>query len=271
MRIYIDHETTYRYSETTNYAVQCLRLTPRNFRGQHVVNWQVDVTPHSSVSSGVDPFGNITQHIYVSRPFEEMRVRVRGLVMTNCSDGIVAGTPEPFPPDFYLRETELTQPSDELKRMACKALIEGDGSQIGLAHTLMGLLRDRMDYRTGVTGVTTTGAKAFEAGHGVCQDHAHAFIAAARYLKLPARYVSGYLMSGIAEEASHAWAEVHIKDLGWVGFDAANRICPTEAYVRVAAGPDYMSAGPARGMRRGFGEEDMEVRVNVLQEQGAQQ
>ena len=103
-------------------------------------------------------------------------------------------------------------------------------------------------------------------GEGVCQDHTHALTAIARLRGLPARYVSGYLHStidGQAHDAAHAWAEIHVEGLGWVGFDAANRCCPDERYVRLGSGLDAADAAPIRGVALGTGSEDMDVSVRV--------
>ena len=115
----------------------------------------------------------------------------------------------------------------------------------------------------------TSAAEAFEAGQGVCQDHAHIFIAATRKLDIPARYVTGYLhVEGeSAAVANHAWAEACVASLGWVGFDPANHICPTERYVRLACGFDAASAAPITGTRRGGGAEELRVDVIVRQQQ----
>jgi transglutaminase-like putative cysteine protease len=129
-----------------------------------------------------------------------------------------------------------------------------------------------VEYETGVTDSLTKAEEALGAGHGVCQDHAHIFISACRVGGVPARYVTGYLLTdGVSdEEAHHAWAEAWVEGLGWVGFDVANNVCPTDRYVRLAAALDASYAAPIRGSRRGGGEERLEVEVRV-QEQSAQQ
>ena len=104
----------------------------------------------------------------------------------------------------------------------------------------------------------TTAAEAFALKRGVCQDLTHVFIAAARHLGVPARYVGGYFhrADGVTQQdAGHAWAEAHVPALGWVAFDPANGICATDAHVRVAVGLDYLGAAPVRGARRGGGNE----------------
>jgi transglutaminase-like putative cysteine protease len=91
-------------------------------------------------------------------------------------------------------------------------------------------------------------------------------VTVARHLGIPARYVTGYLVTGVgaSSSAAHAWAEFLVPDLGWVGFDAANGQCPTEHYVRVASGLDAASVAPVRGTRRGgSGPEHMRVEVRV--------
>jgi transglutaminase-like putative cysteine protease len=102
---------------------------------------------------------------------------------------------------------------------------------------------------------------------GVCQDLTHVFLAAARLMEIPARYVSGYLApasgSGVDQEASHAWAEAHVPRLGWVSFDPTNGICASENYVRVAIGLDYLDAAPFRGTFSGPVDERLTVRVRV--------
>ena len=129
-----------------------------------------------------------------------------------------------------------------------------------------------MVYATGTTGVRTTAEQALEAATGVCQDHSHIFIAAARMTGIPARYVSGYLMMNdrIDQEATHAWAEAHVDGLGWVGFDVSNGISPDTRYVRVATGRDYRDAAPITGISYGAATEDLNVVVAVEQQQQQQ-
>ena len=139
------------------------------------------------------------------------------------------------------------------------------GDEIARLHDLMALVRDAVDYERGTTHGGTTAAEALALGRGVCQDHAHVFVSAARSLGIPARYVTGYMATGApgeaAEAAHHAWAEAHVPSLGWIGFDVANRICPDELYVRLACGLDAEQAAPVRGSRRGGGEESLDVSV----------
>ncbi|MEZ5946880.1 MAG: transglutaminase family protein [Hyphomonas sp.] len=134
-------------------------------------------------------------------------------------------------------------------------------------HELMALVADRVVYDKEPTGPATTAEEAVTLGHGVCQDHAHVFLSAARLMGFPARYASGYMMmlDRVDQEAGHAWAEAFVDGLGWVGFDAANRLCPDERYIRVATGLDYREAGPLTGVMYGGGRDSLSVTVQVQQ------
>ena len=165
----------------------------------------------------------------------------------------------------------MTAPDDAIRALALAAV--GD-DPISRLHGLMHAVRAAVHYEIGATTSATTAAEALRIGRGVCQDHAHVFIAAARTLGYPARYVSGYFIAGAddaAAEAAHAWAEAHVGSLGWIGFDPANGFCPTDRYVRLSAGLDAAGAAPVRGSRSGGSNEALDVAVEVLQQVGQQQ
>ena len=137
-------------------------------------------------------------------------------------------------------------------------------------HALMGKISSTVAYQPGFTSVETDADHALAQSKGVCQDHAHLFIACARVLGVPARYVSGYLLAGQDNDshlASHAWAEAHVDGLGWVSFDPVNRQSATDSYVRLAIAGDYLGAGPVRGVREGGGSESLAVSVQIAQHQ----
>ena len=132
---------------------------------------------------------------------------------------------------------------------------------------LLERLHGEMTYDLALTNTPMTAAEAFAGKRGVCRDLTHVFIAAAHCLAIPARYVAGYMQieDGTDQEAGHAWAEAFVPDLGWVGFDPANGLCPTDAHVRVAIGLDSLGAAPVRGSRYGAGSESLEVAIRVGQ------
>ena len=129
-------------------------------------------------------------------------------------------------------------------------------------------IRAAIAYEVGASHPGWGAEEAIAAGRGVCQDHAHVFIACARLAEIPARYVSGYLLldDRTGQDAMHAWVEAHVEGLGWVGFDVSNGIAPDTRYVRVATGLDYADAAPVSGMRIGGAAEALDVRIDVSQQ-----
>jgi transglutaminase-like putative cysteine protease len=272
MRIRISHLTSYRYEMPAAGVIQMLRLTPRNHDGQYVARWRIDVSTDCRLDQHEDAFGNITHAFTAEGPFGELTVAVEGEVETRDTQGVVRGAVERFPPSLYLRETPLTSPDANIAAFAAASREAASGSVLSLLHHMLARLHREMTFGSATTQTTTPAAAAFALKHGVCQDLAHVFIAAARSLTIPARYVGGYFRreDGVAEqEAGHAWAEAFVPDLGWVAFDPANGICATDAHVRVAVGLDYLGAAPLRGTRYGGAGEVLSVKVRV--DQAAQQ
>lgn len=181
---------------------------------------------------------------------------------------MLRGLREKCPPLAYLRDTRLTRVTHAIHEFASDAL-DGLGDDIlGRAHALSGAVTEAVAYTPGATHSETTAAEALAEGKGVCQDHTHLLIAAALAVDIPARYVSGYLFTDDEMgEASHAWAELHVDGLGWVGFDPANACCPDERYIRLGSGLDAIAAAPIRGLTEGMGEESLDVTVQVTQAQ----
>jgi len=268
MRIRISHETTYRYDTPPNSVIQMLRLTPRNHDGQYVVNWRVALSEDCLLHQHEDAFGNISHFFTAEGPFNELSIAVEGEVDTHDTKSVVSGAVERFPVGMFLRETALTQPDDAIIDFADSAREATGSDPLALLHTLMTALNREIAFDTDPTHSATTAAEAFALRRGVCQDLAHIFIAAARYLGIPARYVGGhfYRADGVtAQEAGHAWVEACVEHLGWVGFDPTNGIGTTEAHVRVAVGLDYLGAAPVRGTRFGGSGEILKVAVHVDQ------
>ena len=269
MLISIRHITRYSYAEPVSYTIQSLRLTPAPFEGQRVLDWRVARAGAGAPLQFKDGFGNTVDLIAINARHEELAIEAGGTVETEDRNGVVAGLAEVTPLRVFLKETAQTRPDAAIRALAASAQGKDPLSRL---HALVGAVRDRVEYVAGVTDAHTGAAEALADGEGVCQDHAHIFISAARTLGVPARYVTGYLVLGAPSpsEAHHAWAEAWVEGLGWVGFDIANRICPTERYVRLAAGLDAGYAAPIIGSRRGGSTEKLDVSVEV-QQQSAQQ
>ena len=173
------------------------------------------------------------------------------------------------PLEMFKNTTSLTLPGPRLRQLGkdMNKLLKSD-NEINVLHALSARLADAIKYAKGMTDASTTAEMAMEIGAGVCQDHAHAFIAVARYLGLSARYVSGYLLirDKKIQNASHAWAEVFTNGLGWVGFDISNGISPDDRYVKLASGFDYADVAPLSGVRFGSGEEKIATQIMISQQ-----
>ncbi len=271
MRIAVSHRTVYRYDRPARFVAQSHRLTPADSQGQRVERWSITAEGAELGARCRDGAGDIIVTMTHQGPVEEIAIVVDGLVETRDTAGVLRGHAETIAPMVYLRPTAATAINRGLRELGERALAgRHDAGDLDRAHMLAAAVADAIAYAPGVTHAHTTAAEALEIGLGVCQDHAHAMIALARVAGLPARYVTGYLFAGDQEgnyEASHAWAEVFVAGLGWVGFDAANRCCPDERYIRVGSGRDARDAAPIRGVSGGLAAEVMEVEVVVADAQ----
>lgn len=267
MRLQISHVTTYRFDPPKRGVIQSHRLTPSAFEGQQVIDWAVEVEGAVRGAAFRDGAGDWIETISLLGPVESLTVAVNGTIETRDLTGVLRGHRETVPPEAYLRPTAATWPDQALRGLAEGALAAAaENTPLAHAHALSDAVADAIAYRPGETGAGTTAAEALAQGSGVCQDHTHALIAAALCVDIPARYVIGYLESGSdggAHEASHAWAELWVEGIGWIGFDAANKCCPDERYVRLGSGHDALGAAPIRGVAEGLGIEAMEVDVRI--------
>lgn len=268
MRLIVDHVTQYRYDLPVRAVVQSHRLTPSLFDGQRVIRWKISVSDGQMGGGFRDGAGDWVQGWTVLGPVSGIKVHVEGEVETTDLTGMLRGHRETVPPLTYLHHTLPTRADMALAKLG--EGLEDTTDSLGVAHELSRRVADAIHYRPGVTHNNTTAAEALALGEGVCQDHAHALIAVARHVGIPARYVSGYLHTdgdGTMQEAAHAWAELHVDGFGWVGFDPANRCCPDDRYIRLGSGLDAQDAAPIRGSARGLGEESLDVTVSVQTQQ----
>jgi len=267
MRLRIAHSTTYRYEPAATGITQILRMTPRSHDGQYVVEWQIDVSSDSRLHMGQDAFGN-TIHVLTEAAISDLTITVEGLIETHDTGGVLRGTDERFPPSLFLRATPLTQVNPAMEAFSRELRSESEKDVLGFLHALMLQINDHMTFDEDPTNSGTSAAEAFGLKRGVCQDYAHIFIACARSVDVPARFISGHFLRSdnmVNQPAGHAWAEAFVPDLGWVAFDPANAICATDAHARVAIGLDYLGAAPVRGTRYGGGMETLSVMVKVDQ------
>jgi transglutaminase-like putative cysteine protease len=250
MRLAIDHTTTYQFAGPVRKGLQRLRLTPLASRGQNVIAWDI-ACEGASVECGYDDeYANRVTLTGLLPGVSQVTIRAHGLVETRDEAGMVGRHSGYLPLWHFTRDTPLTAGGERVAALVAGLDGEAANDQLATLHALTERVRAAVVYTLGSSDVATTAEAALTAGRGVCQDQAHVFIAGARALGIPARYVSGYLLIDGREEqeAGHGWAEGFVDGLGWIGFDIANEICPDDRYVRVASGRDYRDAAPVKGL-----------------------
>ena len=262
MRLSIDHRTTYRFTAPQRRLVQLLRMTPRNTHDQTVAEWHISIDCDARLREHHDGFGNQTTMLYAEGPIDGIEIAVSGEVVTSSSGGVLHGTHEPLPPAIFLRTTDATLADRALADFARTAT---DGkATIAAMRALNDTLKERFATDSGRPEPGLTAAQAFARDAATPRDLAQMFIAAARAIEVPARYVTGYcdLQDG-HRPTPHGWAEAWLDDTGWVGFDPTLGLSPEEHHARVAVALDAIGASPVAGSRLGEGRERLDVDVQV--------
>ncbi|MDB5839699.1 MAG: transglutaminase family protein [Herminiimonas sp.] len=262
MILTIRHETVYRYTTPPVYTIQQLRLWPRLEAHQNVLNWHIGASGHCNAFT--DAFGNLCHMLTLTGRHDEVRITANGVVeVTPLERGRLHERGDLSPLVFTV-PTRLTTPADTIADFAARHL---NGNRTADFLALANAICGAVSYQTGATEVSSTAADALLLGNGVCQDHAHLFLACCHTRQLPARYVSGYIDPGDTSHAqTHAWVDVWVEEVdfsGWISIDVTHSRLQDDAYCRLAVGRDYESAAPVRGTRRGGRDETLAVRVNM--------
>ena len=263
MRLRIAHRIEYQPDEPTQRALYRLRLFPVAGPVQTVRSWSLSIEGGREEVRFSDHFGNDTRLISVEAGLEPLVVEAAGEVETVNKAG-VTGKHRGFAPLWlFLRETPPTAAGEGIRSLADGPV---KGADVGRLHALMAAIAEAVpDLPAGEPSAASAEEALAKGGRAV--DKAHIFIAAARLLGFPARFVSGYRASSDAAEqaASHAWAEAHVDGLGWVGFDLERGISPDDGYVRLATGRDHRDARTVSGLPPGPDGERLAMRVSVEQ------
>jgi transglutaminase-like putative cysteine protease len=282
MKLQATHTTRYLYSGVVSTCHSAAHLTPRSCPGQTVLDYQLSIEPAPDFSaSHTDYFGNPVTIFSISQPHRELTITSRCAV-----DLTPSGTPslqlsppweevreqahrralpDNFEPSQFLFESPLVTLGEPF---ACygAASFEAGRPILDAANDLSRRIFEEFQYDKRATTISTPIDEVLQSRHGVCQDFAHLMIACLRSLKLPARYVSGYLRSDASltgAEASHAWVSVWCPVLGWQGFDPTNDTMPSSHHVTLAWGRDYSDVTPVKGVALGGGEHVISVSVDV--------
>lgn len=266
MKLHVEHETIFSYSDNVREAVGEARLQPRDEGGQHVLSFRLALDPPTAFDRIVDRFGNSLHCYSVLPPHRQLVVIAHSLVSTSAEPLIAA------PRLGLLERHEFSTPSEYVPLSPALAEYAREHAPAGAspeaaAEALMRAIAANFSYEPGSTDISTTAEAVLAGRRGVCQDFAHLLIGLCRSSGLPARYVSGYFHDPAqppgAILASHAWAEVWIEGRGWLGLDPTHNCAVGTSYVRVAVGRDYADAAPVRGVFQGAADETLTVRVRM--------
>lgn len=270
MRLSIRHVTAYDYAAPVGWGLQQIRLTPKTTRTQRVLAWRIGLEGARRELGFEDHHRNVVELASFEPGATRLVVTAEGEVEVEDTAGVVGPHGGFAPLWLFRRPTPRTRAGARCAALA--ASVAGEPSPLFRLHDLSAAVADALVWDEAAGDVGRGAEEALETGRGVCQDQAHAFIACARSMQVPARYVSGYLRLDGRDEspATHAWAEAWVPDLGWVGFDVANRMSPDGRYVRVATGLDYAEAAPVSGTRRAGAAGDERLAVTVAVTDAAQ-
>jgi transglutaminase-like putative cysteine protease len=266
MKLEIVHSTRYRYSGRIAETVMEVRLRPMDGGGQRCLDFELELSSGIEARTYVDGYGNHVHYFNQVRPHNRLSVVSRSVVETGLPPDSDPG--EELVHDF-LRFRSPVKDIEGVRELARRHAVSDSSSPDAVEHALdeltIAISRD-FKYDRAVTNVYTVVDDVLTLRAGVCQDFAHLFIAVARAMGVPARYVSGYIHfageKGVTT-ASHAWAEGWVPGKGWIGYDATRPIRTSESHVRLAVGRDYSDAAPTRGIYVGSASGAMEVRVRT--------
>jgi len=277
----IRHVTRFRYSATVRESVMELRMQPRSEGPQALRSFQLNTNPRAQLYAYTDHFGNAVYHFNVLRAHEELRIEAQSVIEISHRVPLPDAVDElewerynsyNLTDDHFdlLEPSRFAFGSPALDRfMIEKGLENPQGDPLTALKGLNRTIHDAFGYEVGITQVHSPINHALEERRGVCQDFAHVMIAIARRWGIPARYVSGYLHHGPQNQdrsqadATHAWVEVYLPSLGWVGFDPTNDVPAGERHIRAAIGRDYADVPPTRGTFKGIAESELAIAVAV--------
>ncbi len=275
------HKTRYRYSAPVTENVTEVRMQPRSEGPQRCLSFKLTTTPSARVHNYLDNYGNHVHHFTIPAPHKSMTITAEAIVIIN--------PPDPLPAQLdmqawarldelveqndwwdFLVPSRFTQPTGMLEDLAAELDLRRRADPLTLLHEINQFMFQEFAYDPEHTEVDSPINLALAARKGVCQDFAHIMIALVRMLDIPCRYVSGYLFHRTEDhdrseqDATHAWVEVLLPDLGWVGFDPTNHLIAGERHIRTAVGRDYTDVPPTRGVFKGRADSHLEVGVKVL-------
>ena len=264
-KFHVTHKTNYSFETGPLSGLQQIKKTPYSDSCQTVSDWSLSLEGAKEELSFIDSFNNNVHLIRIEPRTKYIVIECGGHVEVADKFGIRGYENNTIPLWVWTEQTNITKPGSNIRKLAKGFSLKDNISDF---YKLMELINRSLDFKKNTTDVETTAEEAFKSGSGVCQDFTNIFIACCRLNGLPARYVSGFLLldNNQIQEAMHAWAEVFIEGLGWVGFDTANNISPDDRYIRVALGRDYTDAAPIKGLTSGVQSECLSVSIMISEQ-----
>ncbi|HEX3940539.1 MAG TPA: transglutaminase family protein [Acidobacteriaceae bacterium] len=275
----VRHLTKFLYSRPVSESVMEVRMHPRSDSNQRCLSFALSVSPRCRVFSYRDHLGNQVHHFNIPAEHSQLVLVAESLIEMQPLDEI----PHFLAPaawqdlDHLVSEGDYSEmllpsafakPLPALKQLARKLNVVRRDDPLILVRELNQSLFDYFEYAPSSTRADSPINEAIESRQGVCQDFAHVMIALLREVGIPCRYMSGYLRQSektgrTSSEATHAWVEAFLPQLGWLGFDPANNLLAGERHIRTALGRDYADVPPTHGIYRGHTDSELHVAVKV--------
>ncbi|MFS0788457.1 transglutaminase family protein [Shouchella sp. 1P09AA] len=282
MKAEIVHTNRFYYDTSVEQSLNSFRLKPKTDELQRLLSYRVDINPNSTTAQSVDIWGNNVETFFIAESHQYLEIKTTSVVSVQRSPIInhLDYTPESkkiFHSEVFRRQylaSSKQTPYTNLSFEQTEEIVQKVGdplNPITFSRDLMAYLYEVFTYDTEASNVQTLASESADTLRGVCQDYAHVMIGVLRSQRIPARYVSGYLYVGedsalIGDAASHAWVEVMIPGIGWVGLDPTNNVEALENHIIVCTGRDYGDVSPVEGVYRGGGHSlDVSVGVHLLE------
>src|SRR5271170_4061522 len=268
----IRHLTKFLYSNPVSESMMETRMHPRSDHNQRCHTFHLSVSPRCRVFSYRDHLANNVHHFDIPGMHGQLVIVAESLVEVQPAPQIPAFlAPDAWRDmDAMVQPSEFTEPTPALDELAAHFDVRRRDDPLMVLHNLNRQIYEYFDYKPKSTKVDSPIDLALGAKAGVCQDFAHIMIALVRSrLRIPCRYVSGYLFHGETDmdrsirSATHAWIEALIPPLGWVGFDPTNWLVAGDRHIRTAIGRDYADVPPTHGIFRGRAASELTVAVRV--------
>jgi len=276
----IRHVTRFVYTPPVTESMTEVRMQPRAEGGQRCLKFELHTQPRARILGYRDHLGNIVHHFDIPGKHSQLKI---------TAESTVEIAPAPLLPESlddgaweamdaidrsgaywdYLAPSQYAFKTELLAELARELRVKRRGDPLSLLREINAAIYESFDYKPQSTSVDSPIDDALRMRVGVCQDYAHIMIALARELRIPCRYVSGYLFhegnghDRSAAGASHAWVEAYLPELGWVGFDPTNNLIACERHIRTAIGRDYADVPPTRGVFKGLAQSELSVGVQV--------